>query len=419
MARSTARCTLNQAPLLFTGAAHRRADQIRRQRLPRDQDHLHQRDRRPVRKGRRRRAGGGARHRPRQPHRLEVPACRAGLSAARASPRTRCALVKTAQDHDVPLRIVEAVLAVNDERKRAMARKVVERAAAAACAARRSPCSASPSSPTPTTCARRRRSRWSPALQDMGAKVRALRSGRHGAGARANCPTSSIATTPMPACAGADALVIVTEWEQFRALDLERLKSELAQPVRRRPAQHLPARGHGARTGSPMRASGARPSRGSDAVLPSYPVQAGDPSTPVLRFASSAYATTGSPAFAGDDGCTRTLAPQLRHPAPDRRRARRAVPHARGQQRRRAGGAARRRQDHARAAGAARRAVGEGQEDPRAGAAPARGPRRRRAHGVDAGRARRRDRRLPRALRLEGVARARASRWSPRACSRG
>ncbi len=58
---------------------HRRADQIRRQRVPRDQDHLHQRDRRSLRAGRRRRAGGRARHRPRQPHRLQVPARRPGL----------------------------------------------------------------------------------------------------------------------------------------------------------------------------------------------------------------------------------------------------------------------------------------------------------------------------------------------------
>ena len=58
---------------------HRRADQIRRQRLPRHQDHLHQRDRRPVREGRRRRAGGRARHRARQPDRRQVPARRAGL----------------------------------------------------------------------------------------------------------------------------------------------------------------------------------------------------------------------------------------------------------------------------------------------------------------------------------------------------
>ena len=70
-------------------AAHGGADQIRRQRLPRHQDHLHQRDRRPVRAGRRRRAGRGARHRPRQPHRRQVPACRARAMAARAFPRTR------------------------------------------------------------------------------------------------------------------------------------------------------------------------------------------------------------------------------------------------------------------------------------------------------------------------------------------
>ena len=49
----------------------------------------------------------------------------------------------------------------------------------------------------------------------------------------------------MTACSGADALVIVTEWEQFRALDLERLKSEMAQPVDGRSAQHLSARGDG------------------------------------------------------------------------------------------------------------------------------------------------------------------------------
>src|SRR4030088_2781924 len=40
------------------------------------------------------------------------------------SPKDTSALVRIALDHDVPLRIVEAVLAVNDNRKRAMARKV-------------------------------------------------------------------------------------------------------------------------------------------------------------------------------------------------------------------------------------------------------------------------------------------------------
>src|SRR5437762_9294603 len=39
-------------------------------------------------------------------------------------PKDTRALIKTAQDHDAPMRIVEAVLAVNENRKRAMARKV-------------------------------------------------------------------------------------------------------------------------------------------------------------------------------------------------------------------------------------------------------------------------------------------------------
>ena len=57
-------------------------------------------------------------------------------------PKDTLALIKTAQDHDAPLRIVEAVVAVNDARKRAMARKVVGRARRRVCAARRSRCSA-------------------------------------------------------------------------------------------------------------------------------------------------------------------------------------------------------------------------------------------------------------------------------------
>ena len=66
-----------------------RADQICRQRLPGDEGHLHQRDGRSVREGRRRCARRGARHRPRRPHRPQVPACRARAMAGPASPRTR------------------------------------------------------------------------------------------------------------------------------------------------------------------------------------------------------------------------------------------------------------------------------------------------------------------------------------------
>ena len=74
-------------------------------------------------------------------------------------PKDTLALIKTGQDYEAPLRIVETVVAVNDIRKRAMARKVAAALGGEPARQDRRACSASPSSPTPTTCATRRRSR--------------------------------------------------------------------------------------------------------------------------------------------------------------------------------------------------------------------------------------------------------------------
>ena len=49
--------------------------------------------------------------------------------------------------------------------------------------------------------------------------------------ARRELPDIEYCDDPYICARGADALVIVTEWVQFRALDLERLKSEMARPV--------------------------------------------------------------------------------------------------------------------------------------------------------------------------------------------
>ena len=91
------------------GARHRpgvgRDDQVRVERVPRHQDLVHQRDRQPVRGGRRRRARGRARHGLRHAHRLRVPAPRARATAARASRRTppRCCTSPSDAGYDFEL----------------------------------------------------------------------------------------------------------------------------------------------------------------------------------------------------------------------------------------------------------------------------------------------------------------------------
>ncbi len=138
-------------------------------------------------------------------------------------------MLKTAQDNGVALRIVETVSAVNEQRKRAMARKVV----AALDGSVRGKAIAvlgltfkpntddtrdSPSIPLIT------------ALHDLGARVR----GYDPAGmeqAKPLLPAVQYCNSAYGAAEGADAVVIATEWEQFRALDLARLRSVMARPV--------------------------------------------------------------------------------------------------------------------------------------------------------------------------------------------
>jgi UDPglucose 6-dehydrogenase len=69
-----------------------------------------------------------------------------------------------------------------------------------------------------------------PKLQEAGAEVRAY----DPAGleeARKLLPTVTLCANAYEAAAGADGLVLMTEWNQFRNLDLERIKSSLKTPV--------------------------------------------------------------------------------------------------------------------------------------------------------------------------------------------
>ncbi|MGY4511250.1 UDP-glucose dehydrogenase family protein [Bradyrhizobium sp. USDA 3650] len=144
-------------------------------------------------------------------------------------PKDTKALIKIAQDYDVSLRIVESVLAVNENRKRAMARKVSQ----ALGGSLRGKTVAvlgltfkpdtddmrdAPSIPLVT------------GLIDMGAKVKAFDPvGMEQA--KGELPSIIYCEDAYSCAEGADAIVIVTEWVQFRALDLDRLKATMAQPV--------------------------------------------------------------------------------------------------------------------------------------------------------------------------------------------
>jgi UDPglucose 6-dehydrogenase len=144
-------------------------------------------------------------------------------------PKDALALIKTAQDHGAPMRLVEATMAINEERMRAMGRKV-----AAALGGRVRGASVAILGLTfkPNTDD----IRSAPALvlitalQDLGATVRAY----DPAGmeqARKALADVTFCESAYDCAQGADALVIVTEWEQFRALDFERLKSVMARPI--------------------------------------------------------------------------------------------------------------------------------------------------------------------------------------------
>jgi len=144
-------------------------------------------------------------------------------------PKDANALIKTGHDHGTPLRLIETVMAVNEQRKRAMARKV---ALTLGGNLRGKKIAALGLTFKPNTDDMREAPSIAliTALQDMGATVTAY----DPAGmeqAKPLLPDIAYATDAYSCAQGADALVIVTEWEQFRALDLARLKSVMAQPV--------------------------------------------------------------------------------------------------------------------------------------------------------------------------------------------
>jgi UDPglucose 6-dehydrogenase len=144
-------------------------------------------------------------------------------------PKDTVALIKTAQDHEAPLRIVETVAAVNDARKRAMARKVAH---ALGGSLRDTTIAVLGLTFKPNTDDMREAPSIPliTALHDLGAQVRAYDpvGMPH---AKELLPDVTYCDGPYSCVQGADALVLVTEWEQLRALDFRRVKAAMKRPV--------------------------------------------------------------------------------------------------------------------------------------------------------------------------------------------
>lgn len=144
-------------------------------------------------------------------------------------PKDTIALIKTAQEAGTPINIVETVISVNEARKRTLARRVIE-ACSGSVAGKAIAVLGLTFKPNTDDM------REAPSLVLVPALI------KEGAIVRAHDPKGmeqakplligvDFCSSPYEAAAGADCLVIVTEWEAYRALDLGRLKETMKAPV--------------------------------------------------------------------------------------------------------------------------------------------------------------------------------------------
>jgi UDPglucose 6-dehydrogenase len=144
-------------------------------------------------------------------------------------PKDTLALVRTAVDAGSPMRLIETTVAVNDARKKAMATKV-SGALDGDLAGKTVGVLGLTFKPNTDDMRDAPALDIIPALQALGAKVQAFDpEGTHEA--RALLTDVDFKEDSYEAATGADVLVIITEWDQFRALDLDRVKLLMKSPV--------------------------------------------------------------------------------------------------------------------------------------------------------------------------------------------
>lgn len=144
-------------------------------------------------------------------------------------PKDTLALVQTAKDFEAPLRIIEAVVQVNEERKHQMADKIID-AAGGSVDGKTIAVLGLTFKPNTDDMRDSPSLAIVPALQKAGATVRAF-DPQGMEEAKELLPGTVFCENAYETMEGADALAIVTEWNEFRLLDLDRVKGLLSTPL--------------------------------------------------------------------------------------------------------------------------------------------------------------------------------------------
>ena len=142
-------------------------------------------------------------------------------------PKDTLALLKTSQDSGAPARIVETVVDVNDDRKKKMAEKIVQ--AFGGVSGKTVAVLGLTFKPNTDDMRDAPSLVIVPILQAAGARIRAY--APEGADEAKKLLNIDFCSDAYEALSGADGVVILTEWNEFRALDLTRLRSLLMRPL--------------------------------------------------------------------------------------------------------------------------------------------------------------------------------------------
>lgn len=143
-------------------------------------------------------------------------------------PKDILALVETARDHEAPFKLIETVIEINEDRKKQMAKKVekvvgtlVGKQIAVLGLTFKPDTDDMRSSPSLTIISE---------MIEMGAGVKAY-DPEGMENAKALLPDVDFHSCPYTCLTGADALVIITEWPEFAALDLNKVRNLMHDPI--------------------------------------------------------------------------------------------------------------------------------------------------------------------------------------------